>query len=162
MAILLRTVGIPTRLVNGFLMGEYNPVASDYIIRQSNAHSWVEAYIPGHGWIEFDPTPPDPNRPNAGLTGQIWNYVDAMEVFWNSYVIVYDSGAQRQFFRSAQDRVQSLQLGFREVADEWIPRAQRLSDRLSDAIPDVMGTPLFWTILVSAVIGGTSYKHRRT
>src|SRR5215471_7971193 len=48
MAILLRAVGIPTRLVNGFLMGEYNPVASDYIIRQSSAHSWVEAYIPGH------------------------------------------------------------------------------------------------------------------
>ena len=162
MAILLRTVGIPTRLVNGFLMGEYNPVASDYIIRQSNAHSWVEVYIPGHGWIEFDPTPPDPDRRDPGLAGQIWNYVDAMEVFWNSYIIVYDSGAQRQLFRSAQDGVQTLQLGFRQAADEWIPRAQRLSDRLSDAIPDVMGTHVFQIILIGAVIGGVLYRYRRT
>src|SRR5262245_19399829 len=162
MAILLRAVGIPTRLVNGFMMGEYNPVARDYIIRESDAHSWIDVYIPGRGWIEFDPTPPDPNRRDPGLAGQIWNYVDAMEVFWNSYVIVYDSGAQRQLFRSAQDRVQSLQLGFRQVADEWIPRAQRLSDRLSDAIPDVIGTVVFWIILIAAVLAGVSYKYRRT
>jgi transglutaminase-like putative cysteine protease len=161
MAILLRAVGIPTRLVNGFLMGEYNPVASDYVIRQSSAHSWVEVYVPGRGWIEFDPTPPDPNRRDPSLAGQIWNYVDAMEVFWNSYVIVYDSGAQRQLFRSAQDRVQSLQLGFREVADEWIPRAQRLSDRLSDAIPDVLGTVPFWIILAAVLIGAASHRYRR-
>jgi transglutaminase-like putative cysteine protease len=58
MAIMLRTLGIPSREVNGFLPGEYNDVAGDYIVRASDAHSWVEAYFPGSGWVTFDPTPP--------------------------------------------------------------------------------------------------------
>ena len=57
MAIMLRTLGIPSREVNGFLPGEYNDLAGDYIVRASDAHSWVEAYFPGSGWITFDPTP---------------------------------------------------------------------------------------------------------
>jgi transglutaminase-like putative cysteine protease len=57
MAVMLRTLGIPSREVNGFLPGEYNDLAGDYIVRASDAHSWVEAYFPGSGWITFDPTP---------------------------------------------------------------------------------------------------------
>jgi len=58
MAVMLRTLGIPSREVNGFLPGEFNDVAGDYIVRGSDAHSWVEAYFPGSGWINV--------RPNAG------------------------------------------------------------------------------------------------
>src|SRR5439155_3264893 len=91
MAILLRAAGIPTRLINGFLMGEYNPVGGDYIIRQSDAHTWVEVYEAGMGWMEFDPTPPDPNHRELNLATQMLQYVDAMELYWNSYIIIYDS-----------------------------------------------------------------------
>ena len=48
MTIMLRTLGIPAREVNGFLPGEFNDLAGDYIVRASDAHSWVEAYFPGH------------------------------------------------------------------------------------------------------------------
>jgi len=58
MAVMLRTLGIPSREVNGFLPGQFNDLAGDYIVRGSDAHSWVEAYFPGSGWITFDPTPP--------------------------------------------------------------------------------------------------------
>jgi len=58
MAVMLRTLGIPSREVNGFLPGEFNDVAGDYIVRGSDAHSWVEAYFSGSGWINV--------RPNAG------------------------------------------------------------------------------------------------
>src|SRR2546423_5090616 len=57
MIIMLRTLGIPSREVNGFLRGEYNDLAGDYIVRASDAHSWVEVYFPGTGWVAFDPTP---------------------------------------------------------------------------------------------------------
>src|SRR5438270_3435868 len=57
MAVMLRTVRIPTREVNGFLPGEFNDLAGDYIVRASDAHSWVEVYFPGTGWVTFDPTP---------------------------------------------------------------------------------------------------------
>ncbi len=51
MAVMLRTLRIPSRVVNGFQTGEYNDLTSQYVIRASNAHSWVEAYFPGYGWV---------------------------------------------------------------------------------------------------------------
>ncbi|HET8667619.1 MAG TPA: DUF3488 and transglutaminase-like domain-containing protein, partial [Terriglobales bacterium] len=57
MAIMLRTAGIPSRVVNGFRGGEFNSITGSYIIRARDAHSWVEAYFPGYGWASFDPTP---------------------------------------------------------------------------------------------------------
>ena len=161
MAILLRAAGIPTRLVNGFLMGEYNPVGSDYIIRESDAHSWVEVYIPGRGWMEFDPTPPDPNRPEINLAMQLSHYIDAMDLFWNSYVLVYDSGAQLQLFRSAQDRVQSLQTALRDTSDRWIAHGHYFSARLSAGAAQVARRGAFWTVFIAIVLAAAAYKHRR-
>src|SRR5262249_36808620 len=162
MAILLRTAGIPTRLINGFLMGEYNPVGEDYIIRQSDAHSWVEAYIPGSGWMEFDPTPPDPNHRDINFAVQVSQYIDAMELFWSSYVLVYDSGTQLQLFRSAQDRVQSVQMALREKSDRWTEAGERWSDMISGWISRVFGTTAFWTMLIAVAVCGVAYKYRRT
>src|SRR5262249_13948399 len=128
MAILLRAAGVPTRLINGFLMGEYNPVGQDYIVRESDAHSWVEVYVPDRGWIELDPTPPALNNHEVNLSHQISHYLDAMELIWNSYVIVYDSGAQLQLFRSAQDGVQTAQFQLRQKSDQWLVKGQQWSD----------------------------------
>ena len=60
MAIMLRTLGIPSRVVNGFRTSEFNDLTGNYVIRASSAHSWVEAYFPGYGWVSFDPTPGSP------------------------------------------------------------------------------------------------------
>ena len=70
MAVLLRASGVPTRLVNGFLMGEYNPVGDAYIVRQSDAHSWVEVYLPRVGWFPIDPTKDD----EAARDGKPYRY----------------------------------------------------------------------------------------
>src|SRR5581483_10075685 len=53
LAVMLRTRNIPARLVNGFQTGEYNSVDDTWIVRQSDAHSWVEVYYPQHGWVAF-------------------------------------------------------------------------------------------------------------
>jgi len=162
MAILLRSAGIPTRLVNGFMMGEYNPVGDDYIVRQSDAHSWVEVYIPAHGWLEFDPTPPDPNYRDLDLATQLSHYVDAMQLFWNSYILIYDSGAQVQLFRSAQDRVQTVQYSVRDTADRWIRRITSFSDRFAAAIRYWVENPWFWITLAAASVLVTAWKNRRS
>lgn len=52
-----RVLGIPTRLVTGYLPGNYNPFTGLYEVKTSDAHAWVEAYFPGVGWAAFDPTP---------------------------------------------------------------------------------------------------------
>ena len=162
MAILLRSVGIPTRIVNGFLMGEYNPVGGDYIVRQSDAHSWVEVYIPGRGWLEFDPTPPDPNhKDDAGLAMQISHYVDAAQLFWNSYILIYDSGAQLQLFRSAQERVQSIQYSMRQKSDQWMARSMTFSDRFASVLRRWVENAWFWVGLAALFLLVAGWKHRR-
>lgn len=93
MAVMLRTLGIPSRVVNGFRSDEFNDITGNYVVRAKDAHSWVEAYFPGYGWETFDPTP-------AGASGtpQGWDrallYLDAMSSFWREWVISYDAAHQ--------------------------------------------------------------------
>ena len=54
---MLRSLGIPTRLVNGYGPGTFDEKLSKYVVRESDVHTWVEAYFPGYGWIPFEPTP---------------------------------------------------------------------------------------------------------
>ncbi|MDQ3963712.1 MAG: DUF3488 and transglutaminase-like domain-containing protein [Actinomycetota bacterium] len=55
-AVMLRTLGIPTRVVAGYTPGERNPFTGYYDVRASDAHTWVEVWFPSYGWYEFDPT----------------------------------------------------------------------------------------------------------
>lgn len=56
-AVLLRLQGVPTRYVSGFAPSEDRRVAGHYVVRESEAHAWIEAFLPGRGWMEVDPTP---------------------------------------------------------------------------------------------------------
>ncbi len=97
---MLRTLGIPSRVVNGFRTGEFNDLTSQYLVRASNAHSWVEAYFPGYGWISFDPTPAAPPPSHSGW-GRALLYVDAMASFWREWVINYDRAIRHALGREA-------------------------------------------------------------
>jgi transglutaminase-like putative cysteine protease len=57
MAVLLRSQGVPARVVAGFATGEYDGLQRRYRVPAKAAHAWVEVYFPGYGWIEFEPTP---------------------------------------------------------------------------------------------------------
>ena len=57
MAVMLRMVGIPARVAAGFAPGSFNRDTSEYRVRDLDAHSWVEVYFNGIGWVTFDPTP---------------------------------------------------------------------------------------------------------
>jgi hypothetical protein len=57
MVVMARQLGIPARMVNGFSQGHYDAQRRVWVIDGSDAHSWVQAYLPGFGWISFDPTP---------------------------------------------------------------------------------------------------------
>ena len=53
---LMRSAGIPARVVTGYQGGERNPLGEYYIIYQSNAHAWTEVWLEGEGWVRVDPT----------------------------------------------------------------------------------------------------------
>jgi hypothetical protein len=98
MAVMLRTVGIASRVVNGFLPGEYNEAADAYTVRQSDAHSWVEVYFPeSNSWVTFDPTPPagQGSALHSGVTAMLRKYAEALELVWFQYVVGYDQQEQR-------------------------------------------------------------------
>ena len=57
MVVMLRTLGVPARLVSGYHRGDPDPSANGFVYREDQAHTWVEAFFPGYGWIPFEPTP---------------------------------------------------------------------------------------------------------
>jgi hypothetical protein len=55
--LMIRSLGIPARLATGYATGEYDPLLNQSIVREHDAHAWVEVWFPGHGWVPVDPTP---------------------------------------------------------------------------------------------------------
>lgn len=95
LAVMLRLQWIPSRVVTGFQGGTLNPVSGWHVIRASDAHSWVEAWIPGKGWVEFDPTPSDTSAvASQGLWTRMTMILDAAETFWQDWVVGYDLDRQ--------------------------------------------------------------------
>ncbi len=105
MVLLLRSQGIPARMVSGYLGAEHNRLEGYYMVRQSNAHAWVEALVEGEGWRIFDPTPPS-GRPQAG-GGGAWQLLsqtyDYLLFRWDRYVLTYSLLDQFDFLVRARD-----------------------------------------------------------
>lgn len=120
MAIMLRALGIPSREVNGFLPGEYNDLAGDYIVRARDAHSWVEVYFPGEGWQVFDPTPASIENGSGFLT-RLGLYIDWMQITWNEWVIGYDFAHQVALAQSLERSSKN----WGESARAWFERKQQ-------------------------------------
>jgi transglutaminase-like putative cysteine protease len=57
MVVLLRSAGVPARVVSGYAMGAYDPEHVAYKVLENDSHAWVEVYFPDYGWVEFEPTP---------------------------------------------------------------------------------------------------------
>jgi protein-glutamine gamma-glutamyltransferase len=100
MGVMLRTLGIPARVVNGFASGEYNRFGGYYQIRQKDAHSWIEVYFPSQGWVPFDPTPPQTEELLNPLK-YIRQAFSVVESTWIKYVVDYDFRQQRRLFGGA-------------------------------------------------------------
>ena len=96
MVILLRYAGVPARVVNGFKVHEWNPLGGYHVVRQSDAHSWVEAYLRPGGWRTFDPSVlRDEAIPQPMFILRWWrNLYDWADTLWARHVLTYD--AERQ------------------------------------------------------------------
>jgi transglutaminase-like putative cysteine protease len=133
MAIMLRTIGIPSRVVNGFAGGEFNDITSQYVIRASDAHSWVEAYIPGQGWLTFDPTPAG-SAPNHSDWNRIMLYMDAMSSFWREWIVNYDLAHQLRLTQDATHGSRAVvgqaQSWGRSEYQKMLAWARRVQDRV--------------------------------
>ena len=157
MAVMLRTLKIPARVVNGFRSGEFNDINSQYVVRARNAHSWVEAYFPEHGWISFDPTPAAILPLRTGW-GRMALYMDAMASFWREWVIDYDLGHQRTLSQEAvqatHQTVDRVRLWWHARYQSMLAAARRVRHQMILAprawILGTLGSVLFLVVLIKA------------
>ena len=121
-ALLMRTAGIPARIVTGYQGGEYNEVGNYLIVRQSDAHSWTEVWFKNKGWVRIDPTAAvSPDRIELGLDEALPNEAqnfrirnrnplfgnllfgwDNLQHGWNDWVLNYDHRKQSDFLRNLE------------------------------------------------------------
>ena len=150
MAVMLRTLGIPSRIVNGFRGGEYNDLSGQFVVRARDAHSWVEAYFPGQGWVSFDPTPPASLSTNSGGSGRFALYLDAMTSFWREWVVNYDFGHQKSLGEEAARRGRTFFEGLRGKLKESYGK---LLQSARTAKKHTGGFPTQWTGWAAALLG---------
>ncbi len=111
LAVMLRTLDIPARVVGGFQRGEWNPYGRYFMVRLSDAHTWVEAYFDGRGWVTLDPSP----RASVELLGRpspLALYLDAARMRWYRYVINWSLQDQRLFASTFHRRARDVSLAF--------------------------------------------------
>ncbi|MBN3898846.1 MAG: DUF3488 domain-containing protein [Nostoc sp. NOS(2021)] len=82
LTVMLRSIGIPSRLVAGFSSGEFNPFTGLYVVRNTDAYAMTEVYFPKYGWFAFDPIPNHPLIPPSiedtqsfSVLRQLWHWV---------------------------------------------------------------------------------------
>ena len=119
-SMMMRSVGIPTRVVLGYQGGEVNPLGGHLIVRQSDAHAWTEIWLDGAGWLRVDPTAAvAPERVDIGASdaaldgiGEDWGFSapsrwvyqvsmawDALNAKWNEWILGYGPDTQNSFMQ---------------------------------------------------------------
>ncbi|MBI4904830.1 MAG: DUF3488 domain-containing protein [Acidobacteria bacterium] len=152
MAVMLRSLGIPSRVATGFQNGLFNDMSGWYLIRASDAHSWVEAWIDGQGWTTFDPTPPDPNPPAMSLGTRLQLYMDAMQVFWQDWVLSYDLDRQFSLAVQVEQSSRSLHLRwFDGSLERWAKRIRSQGTELKKHGPAVIAVIVACVLLAFAL-----------
>lgn len=129
MAVMLRTQGIPTRIVNGFRTGEYNEASGAYTVTEKEAHSWVEVYFSQtNEWVTFDPTPISgrPTSNETGLAVSLGKYADAFSLLWFQYVVGYNKQEQQTLATSVRNQL----FDYRRILSETFDKLKRTASGL--------------------------------
>ncbi|MFT3802925.1 MAG: DUF3488 and transglutaminase-like domain-containing protein [Burkholderiaceae bacterium] len=149
---LLRAMDIPARIVTGYQGGEPNPVNGSWLVRQGDAHAWVEAWLDDQGWVRVDPVNAiAPERIEPGSRGawtdeaapvlaggqRLWQLLslnlDAMANAWNQWVLSYDGATQQRLL---------ARLGLDGVLGDW----RELAGLLAAAMGVLIGAAALVTL----------------
>ena len=138
LAVMLRSVGIPARVVGGFQRGDWNPYGVYFMVRMKDAHSWVEAFLDGPGWVTFDPSPRAAAEQAFAAPSPAALYLDALRMRWYRYVVNW----------SLRDQV-SVASSVHRGASEWRGSLLAWRDSLS-AVPRGWMTAIVVSMLAAA------------
>jgi transglutaminase-like putative cysteine protease len=147
MALMLRSQGIPARVVQGYRGGEWNEADESYIVRKSMAHLWVEVYFIDYGWIVFDPSPARSETDELAISSisRWWSsLVLRARMRWYSDVVNFQGGLQVQQLRS-------IALGLVRFDFDPLVNTIRMRGRIAQG---VMGDILIWTLGILGIALG--------
>jgi transglutaminase-like putative cysteine protease len=144
MAVMLRSIGVPARVVAGFQQGEWNPYGRYFMVRLSDAHAWVEVHLDGRGWVAFDPSPRAEATADE-MPGRVSLYLDAARMRWYRYVVNW----------SLRDQVQLAASVHRQAADARVALAWPSDWRVSPGVLTSAGL----AVMVALLWGLRRYGH---
>ena len=144
MVVLARAAGIPARLAIGYLPGTFEPVQNAYIVTEADAHSWVEVYFPGFGWVDFEPTGGRPSIVRGGSPVRF----DSPDL--NEFMLSIDRDQARPSERFDQSErkpqqllwlvpaAAALALGLLVIIQRWRVRQMPLAEAANRIFDDLM------------------------
>jgi len=149
MTVMLRTLGIPARVVTGYAPGFYSFTRNRYIIREKDAHAWVEVYFPETGWVEFDPTP---NNRWASANEKISQMVASTSNFINELYVYDPKTFYNNRIKPITPKVDSIIISLATRLDKATPEWLKIHYPLIIAIS---------LILIAALLVATHLKRMR-
>ena len=151
LTLMLRSVGIPARLVTGFAEGRWDKYSNTLLIEQRHAHAWVEAFVDGR-WLVLDPTPASgiANQNDLTMSSFSWKAVQAkLSSFWQHYVLgVSLAGQNENIYEPMGRQSKSIYLRVNDLVDSY--RGDQTSDSKVSA---GKVHPLIWGLVVILIIG---------
>ena len=146
MAVMLRSLGIPTRIAQGYSLGEFTEEQRRYEVRGVDAHTWVEVFFPSYGWIEFEPTAAEPalDRPDTPEDQNV--------------------GAEDETPDEDQQDPESQEDRLEDLLQEDTPPELNLPSRTARFVQDALreaAIPLSILTLFGLVAGGVTWALRR-
>jgi hypothetical protein len=147
MVALCQSVGLPARLVVGYVAADFNEVTGKYLVRQSNAHAWAEVHIGNGAWQTFDPSPTDDvtaiHRPKRGWLASLRHWYESIEFGWNRSIIGFDDRSQKESIIGRRIDFAAIERFFSDVSGRWFVAARSLSRGNGPTLP--------WWVLPAAI-----------
>jgi protein-glutamine gamma-glutamyltransferase len=151
LALMARSVGVQTRVITGYVVSDFNTVTSQYVVRQSNAHAWVEAQIAPGQWRTFDGTPRSDfhsiHEPDPSLWRSVSRVYESIEFLWVRSIIGYDSSARQNIIGG-----KTTDFGLSKLGDSLLNRYAAGRGRLISRAAVIGGIVFSITMFIGIII----------
>ncbi len=153
MTLLLRAAGVPSRLVSGFMGGDYNEMGQYYIVRERDAHTWVEVYFLEYGWVTFDPTPAARSTLATPITA-LSKFADLLKYKWDRYIVFYNLRDQAGMAREVSNRLT-------RTRDDALEALTWLAGTKGRALPRLPVTAIVLLLVILSISVAIFYLKRK-
>lgn len=153
MVMLLRTVGIPARLVTGFLATEWNQFGNYYTVRQRDAHAWVEVYFPQSGWVTMDPTPAALEATTQTWWESVGSVMDSARLTWDRLFVNFSASDQYAVVQGIRESGEAMRASMSESLTNMLGHGSTMLGRFMQALIPVgiPRTALILLLVITAV-----------